>query len=89
MSNPFINTQSNTETSIKVNSITQNAFGNIIVPVSSCPDVRITTPTNGQQLTYSSTLNQWHSTTPSSKTTSLYALTYCSITGPLTNIFTI
>jgi len=87
MSNPFINTQSNTETNIKVNNITQNAFGNIIVPVSSCPDVQITTPTNGQQLTYSSTLNQWHNTTPSSMTASLSALTDCSITDPVTNNF--
>ena len=58
MSNPFINTQSNTETNIKVNNITQNAFGNIIVPVSSCPDVQIADPTNGQQLMYSTALNQ-------------------------------
>ena len=73
--NPFINTQSNAETNIKVNNITQNAFGNIIVPVSSCPDVHISSPENAQQLTYNGTLKQWCNTTPSSMTTALSALT--------------
>ena len=53
----------------------------------SCPDVQIADPTNGQQLTYSTPLNQWHNTIPSSMTTSLGALTDCSISDPVTNNF--
>ena len=87
MSNPFINVNSNTETTTKVNNISANAFGNIVVPIESLSDVNIISPTNGQQMTYNSTTAKWTNTTPASMITALSALTDCSITDPVTNNF--
>ena len=83
--NPFISSSNNSSTNIKVNNQKSNVLGNISVPLSSCPDVSISAPTNAQQLTYNSTLSQWTNTTPSTLTTALSALTDCSISDPVAN----
>ena len=52
MSNPFLEFNSNNSTSsatnIKVNNIKSNAFGNIPVPLSSLPDINLTSVSNNQ-----------------------------------------
>ena len=77
----------NTTSNIKVNNNKEKAFGNISVPLSSCPDVAVSAPTSAQQLTHNSTLSQWTDTTPATMTTSLSALTDCSISDPVDNDF--
>ena len=65
--NPFlnggINSNSSSSTNIKVNNIKSNAFGNIAVPLSSLPDISISSIANNQQLVYDSTLSQWKNET--------------------------
>jgi len=83
--NTFISSSNNSSTNIKVNNQKSNVLGNISVPLSSCPDVAVSAPSNAQQLTYNSTLSQWTNTTPSTLTTALRALTDCSISDPVAN----
>ena len=61
MSNPFLNASNNGSSSsdVKVNNIKSNAFGNIAVPLSSVPDITLTSISNNQQLVYDSSSSQW------------------------------
>ena len=59
MANPFLDFFSSQNSTISVNNIKANAFGNISIPLSSLPDVEITNILNSQVLSYDDLSQKW------------------------------